>query len=194
MLAHRTTTAMTIPADGPSAAEEIREQVVQHFRAHGAALYRFSCVLLHNPQDAEDVVQETFLKLLKHLQAGAADCNLRGWLFTVAAHGCRDRQRLRRRWLPWAPSYDRAVPAAEGLAEAEDRQILESSLRRLAQRDRLLLALRAEGLSYREIAAAIGIHVGSVGSLLARALVRWEREYSAQRDGRTRVGDASWRA
>jgi RNA polymerase sigma-70 factor (ECF subfamily) len=192
MLAHHT--AMTMPPGGPSSAEEVREQVVQHFRAHGAALYRFSCVLLHSPQDAEDVVQETFLKLLNHLQAGRGHSNVRGWLFTVAAHACRDRQRQRQRWRPWAPEHDRAVPPVESVAEAENLEIAQASMRRLPERDRVLLVLRAEGLSYREIVEATGIPLGSVGTFLARALARWEREYSAHRDGRTRMGDASWRA
>ena len=70
------------------------------FEAHGAAIYRFAAVLLRHPQDAEDCVQETFLKLLRHLDAGGETSNIRGWLFTVAAHAARARQRGRLRWLP----------------------------------------------------------------------------------------------
>jgi RNA polymerase sigma-70 factor, ECF subfamily len=80
------------------------------FRDHGAALYRFAAVLVHQHQDAEDVVQETFLKLLAHLDAERDLANARGWLFTVAAHAARDRQRRRRRWMPWRPVHDGRVP------------------------------------------------------------------------------------
>lgn len=76
-----------------SAAQRVREQ----FEAHGAAVYRFAAVLVRNHQDAEDCVQETFLKLLRHLESGGDSSNLRGWLFTVAAHAARDRQRGRSR-------------------------------------------------------------------------------------------------
>ena len=59
--------------------EETRERVLQAFREHGPALYRMALVLLRHHHDAEDVLQETFLKLLRHLENGGEDRNLRGW-------------------------------------------------------------------------------------------------------------------
>jgi RNA polymerase sigma-70 factor (ECF subfamily) len=167
---------MTLP-DRARSASDVTDEVLRHFQEQGAALYRFSLTLLRNPQDAEDVVQETFVKLLSHLRRQGADTNLRGWLFTVAAHACRDRQRFRLRWLPWAPAYDSAVAPVDEAAEAEERRLAAASLQRLPDRDRLLLALRAQGLSYREIAVAAGVQASSVGTLLARALQSWERAY-----------------
>jgi len=143
------------------------------FQAHGTAIYRFAAVLVRHREDAEDVVQETFMKLLRHLEAGGDTTNLRGWLFTVAAHAARDRQRRRSRWIPWAPVHDAAVPPP--VLDDEDGRIrsARAALRRLPDRDRLLLALRAQGLSYREIASAAAIQPASVGRLLARAADRW---------------------
>lgn len=143
------------------------------FEAHGPAIYRFAAVLLRHSQDAEDVVQETFLKLLRHLEAGGETANVRGWLFTVAANAARDRQRFRVRWVPWAAAHEPS--AAPPTLPDEDGRLRQArdSLRRLAPRDRLLLALRAQGLSYREIAAAAAIQPASVGKLLARAVDRW---------------------
>jgi RNA polymerase sigma-70 factor (ECF subfamily) len=150
------------------------------FEEHGAAVYRFALMLLRRHQDAEDVVQETFLKLLQHLAGGGDTGNLRGWLFTVAAHAARDRQRIAFRWLPWAPVYDVGVEPP-GLPDEDDRlSAARLALQRLPARDRLLLGLRASGLSYREIAAGAGIRETSVGRLLARAMDRWSRA-SAQR-------------
>ena len=57
-------------------------------------------------------MQETFLKLLTHLEAGGHTANLRGWLFTVAANACRDRMRRRLRWLPWTPANEPSVDPA----------------------------------------------------------------------------------
>ena len=68
--------------------------------------------------------------------------------------------------------------------QGERREALLRSSQALRPRDRLLVMLRAQGLSYREIAAAAGIPEPSVGRLLARALARWKREY-ASRIGRT---------
>jgi len=143
------------------------------FEAHGAAIYRFAAVLLRHPQDAEDCVQETFLRLLRHLEAGGDTSNIRGWMFTVAANAARDRQRRRLRWIPWLPAHDRAVaPAA--LPDEDGRLArARAGLATLDPRDRLLLTLRAQGLSYREIASAAGIKPSSVGQSLARAVERW---------------------
>ena len=143
------------------------------FEAHGAAIYRFAAVLLKHPQDAEDCVQETFLKLLRHLEAGGDTSNIRGWLFTVAAHAARDRQRSRLRWIPWLSAHDRQVPPAPLPDEDGRLARARAALATLAPRDRLLLALRAQGLSYRDIASAAGIKPSSVGQLLARAVERW---------------------
>ena len=145
------------------------------FQEHGPAVYRFAVALLRHHQDAEDVLQETFLKLVDHLGAGRDAANLRGWLFTVAAHAARDRQRRRRRWIPWRPEHDPVVPPA-GVPDEDGRmRAVREVLQRLSPRDRLLLALRAQGLTYREIASAAGVRPASVGKLLARALDRCAR-------------------
>jgi RNA polymerase sigma-70 factor, ECF subfamily len=163
---------MSAPTEASLAAQEL-------FRQHGAAVYRFAVVLLRHQQDAEDVVQETFLKLLRHLGAGGSTENIRGWLFTVAAHAARDRQRLRARWLPWGPDHEGVIelPAADEDGRA---RMLRGALRQLPARDRLLLALRAQDLSYRDIAAAAGIRFSSVGRLLARAVDRCRRACARQ--------------
>jgi RNA polymerase sigma-70 factor (ECF subfamily) len=143
------------------------------FEAHGGAVYRFAFVLLRHPQDAEDCVQEAFLKLLRHLDAGGDTSNIRGWLFTVAAHAARDRQRGRLRWIPWLPAHDRAIPPAPLPDEDGRLARARASLAQLPPRDRLLIALRAQGLSYRDIASASGTRPSSVGRLLARAIEKW---------------------
>jgi RNA polymerase sigma-70 factor, ECF subfamily len=147
----------------------------QLFQEHGPAVYRFAVVLLRHQQDAEDVTQETFLKLVRHLGTGGDTRNIRGWLFTVAAHAARDRQRWRARWIPWSPSHDDIVAPARLPDEDGRLRSIREALERLPPRDRLLLALRAQDLSYREIASAAGIRPVSVGRLLARAVDRWER-------------------
>jgi RNA polymerase sigma-70 factor (ECF subfamily) len=162
---------------------EAHTSALELFREHGTAVYRFALVLVRHHQDAEDVVQETFMKLLHHLQAGGNADNLRGWLFTVAAHAARDRQRLRLKWLPWSEKAERSTAPATLPDEDGRYRALREALRRLSTRDRLLLALRAQGLSYREISAAARIRESSVGQLLARATERWSRATSALRTG-----------
>lgn len=155
------------------------------FEAHGTAVYRFAAVLVRHHQDAEDVVQETFLKLLRHLEARGDTTNVRGWLFTVAAHAARDRQRGRRRWIAWRPTHDAGVPPPVLPDEDGRLKRAREALRRLPRRDRLLLVLRAQGLSYRDIAAAARLEPASVGRLLARAVDRWEAATGRWKDGQS---------
>ena len=143
------------------------------FDEHGAAVYRFALMLLRHHQDAEDVVQETFLKLMHHLSTQGNTGNLRGWLFTVAAHAARDRQRRRRRWIPWAWMHEPSIDPPPLPDEDGRQRAARQAMQHLPPRDRLLLALRASGLSYRDIAAAARIRPTSVGRLLARAIDRW---------------------
>jgi len=154
-------------------------ETLRLFQEHGAALYRFCRSVLRHTGDAEDVVQETFLKLLHHLQHDGDTRNLKSWLFTVAANGCRDRTRWRLRWLPWNAERDHRTvdPVDEEVRLKPDTTtVARKAFRALAPRDRLLLSLRAQGLSYKDIAAASGIREQSVGRLLARALDRWRKQ------------------
>ena len=145
------------------------------FEQHSAALYRFARVLLHQQEDAEDVVQAAFVKLMEHLARGGDRTNLRAWLFTVTANLARDRIRARRRWLSWDGVEEPRVAAETTLSAHDPQREFLRIAHRLAPRDRLLLALRAQGLSYREIAEAAHIKPASVGQLLARALARWRK-------------------
>jgi RNA polymerase sigma-70 factor (ECF subfamily) len=161
-------------SEGDPAAE-----VLALFQEHGAAIYRFCRVTIGPADEAEDVVQETFLKLLQHLRRGGDRSNLRAWLFTVAGNGCRDRIRWRIRLLPWQAELDtRAVQPDD---DARDVRRARAAMQQLSPRDRLLLSLRAEGLSYREIAFAARIREASIGRLLARAVARWKRRVESRR-------------
>jgi RNA polymerase sigma factor (sigma-70 family) len=152
------------------------------FDEHASGVFRLARLMLGSADEAEDVVQETFLKLTAHLDAARPLPNLRGWLYTVAAHACRDRQRGRWRWLPWVAELDRR-PAFERADSGDAAAPIHAAIRALGQRDRLLIALRVQGLDYREIAAASGIKPASVGRLLARALDRLSAAMAAATPG-----------
>ena len=101
--------------------------------------------------------------------------NARGWLYTVAAHACRDRQRRIGRWLPWMAERD-TRRAADSPDLRDGPLAVLDAIRSLTPRDRLLIALRSQVLSYQEIGEAAGIRYTSVGTLLARALDSLQRE------------------
>ena len=160
-------------ADVRTVSIDPQEEALRLYGEHGTPLYRFCRSLMGQTSDAEDAVQETFLKLLHHLHAGGDRRNLKAWLFTVAANACRDRMRLHMRWLPWRAEQDRRT--VEPGDQPPDLRDARRAFQSLARRDRLLLSLRASGLSYREIGVAAGIHEPSDGRLLARAVARWKR-------------------
>lgn len=161
------------------ATRDVRDESLELFQAHGASLFRFARLMLRTPADAEDVVQTTFVRLLDHLSRGGARSNLKAWLFAVTANLCRDQLRARRRWMGLMPEHDRLLTTPPELDARDPLDLFLAVVRTLAPRDRTLLALKAQGLSYREIAAAAGIREGSVGRLLARALARWQRARAA---------------
>jgi RNA polymerase sigma-70 factor (ECF subfamily) len=148
------------------------------FDLHASGVYRLALAMLREPAAAQDVVQDTFVRLMAHLEKGGALPSPRGWLYTVAAHACRDRQRRRGRWLPWISARD-TRHAQETPDRREGAQVVLDGIRALPPRDRLLIALRAQGLSYQEIADAAGLHAPSVGRLLARALDRLQKTLAA---------------
>jgi RNA polymerase sigma-70 factor (ECF subfamily) len=122
---------------------------------------------------AEDVAQEVFIKFHRRVSPDAE--RAAGWLHAAAVHSALNviRGERRRAQRETAHALDPAqAPAAnpERLLEvAEDRRHVRRALRKLPQRTAALLMLRYSGLSYAEVATALDLKVGNVGTLLRRA-------------------------
>ena len=135
--------------------------------------------------EGEEIVQETFLALFQHLQRGKPRHNLRGWVFQVAHNlALKQRkaiQRNRQSLLEhgWASLNNglagRALDPEEQLATNQRQVRLASVLQALPEQDRRCLSLRAEGLTYREIAQVLEMSLGSVSLSLGRSLARFAR-------------------
>lgn len=174
----------TIPASASPVIDKAHGSdrlVAELFDLHAAGLYRLALAMLRDADEAQDVVQDAFLRLIAHVTSGGALPNARGWLYTVAAHRCRDRQRGLRRWLPWQSELDQR-PSNEGPDGHDGADAVLQAIRALAARDRLLIMLRAQGLSYQEIAGAARLRPASVGRLLARALDRLAHQLATSRE------------
>ncbi|HEV2199584.1 MAG TPA: sigma-70 family RNA polymerase sigma factor [Bryobacteraceae bacterium] len=175
------------------AAERVREpslseqEVVDLFDQFRDRLFRYVLTFGLPVEDCEEVIQETFLALFRHLTRGRSRRNLRGWLFRVA-HNLALRMRLRaRRDGHASATKDARVDAREDAAidpapdperqfeSAQTRARLLAVFRALAEQDRRCLSLRAEGLRYREIAGVLDMSLGSVSVSLARSLARLTR-------------------
>jgi RNA polymerase sigma-70 factor (ECF subfamily) len=145
-----------------------------------AYLLRFSQLTV---QDCEDVVQEAFLALFQHLKQGRSRENLTGWLFRVvhnlglkrAQHSRRTSQNMTFTNGAEEMVADLAPSPEDTLARDQVLRRLRSVLRALPRQDQQCLALRAEGLRYREIAEVLNMSLGAVAKSLERSLERMMR-------------------
>ena len=128
----------------------------------------------------EEIIQEVFLALFRHLRMSRSRKNLRGWIFRVEHNLALKQRHMNQRWHN-AAAADPAVlerridpsPNPEEAAWFAQRRFrLLSVASALPEGDRCCLRLRAEGLRYREIAAVLGISLGAVSLSLTRSLER----------------------
>lgn len=162
---------------------EIECKVIDLFEQFRNPLLRYVISLGLSLHDGEEIIQEVFLALFRHLQLGKSRRNLRGWVFRVA-HNLALKQRFANRKTLATLDTDEGVfhrqpdaaPNPEEQAASSQRlERMQAVLRALPEQDRCCLSLRAEGLRYREIAATLGISLGAVSIALTRSLARMER-------------------
>jgi RNA polymerase sigma-70 factor (ECF subfamily) len=165
---------------GPS---EYELEVIALFEQFRLPLLRYVVSRGLSVHDGEEVIQEVFLALFRHLQAGRSRRNLRGWIFRVA-HNLAAKQHHANRKAEarldsdetLAESQPDAMPNPEEQAAYRQRsERMQAVLRVLPEQDRACLSLRAEGLRYREISSVLGISLGSVSIALTRSIARMGR-------------------
>ena len=142
-----------------------------------APLFRYLRSLGLAPQDGEEVIQEVFLALLRHLAESKPHDNLRAWLFRVAHNLCRKTQQRNIFNVPVAvadPTDPGPDPEQFAVLNQRHRN-LAAVIRALPQRDRACLSLRAEGFRYREIAEVLDISLGAVAQSIERSILRLNR-------------------
>jgi len=125
-------------------------------------------------QDAEDALQDVFVRAYGALRANDRDVSLRAWLYRVAHNRCIDE--LRRPAPPSPETLELIQPSAsDPIAEAEQRESLRrlvEDVRRLPEQQRSALLMREiVGMSYTELASALDVTVPAVKSLLVRARI-----------------------
>jgi RNA polymerase sigma-70 factor, ECF subfamily len=164
----------------PARPSAIEGEVVRLFDQYRDPLLRYVLSLGLTVQDGEEIIQEVFLALFRHLRAGKSRRNLPAWVFCVAHNLALKRRHATCRFPNEISTDDELVnkrmdpsPNPEALVLSAQRQKrLLAAVRALPEQDQCCLRLRAEGLRYREIARVLGISLGSVARSLARSLAR----------------------
>ena len=187
-MSERAATALiqTVPETVPTAAAAPALQFDEAFTLHHRAVYRAAYALVRDGGLAEDVTQEVFLKLYQHLDSLQGEEHVRAWLLRVASNTALNTIRSRSRSTTREEEFVRSAVASGGGtmtgidADYERRTEIEEARRALAQIKepmRSCLLLKQQGLSYREIAEALGVNEVNVGSLIARGRKEFTRVY-----------------
>lgn len=175
--------------DGRSAvrdhfADAARELAGRYYGQERDAIYRYLVSLGTNPSEAQDLTQESFLKLYIALRNRKQIENARAWLFTAASNLAMNQ----RRWWKFRPSasdedMERWARTAAGrygtpeqtLLNNETATQLAEAVRQLSQQQRACLQLRREGFRYREIARILGVSLPTVAEFVRRAVAKLKK-------------------
>jgi RNA polymerase sigma-70 factor (ECF subfamily) len=160
----------------------VEDEVLSLFDGFRDPLLRYVCAFGISVGDGEDLIQDVFLALFRHLQHGGSRSNLPGWLFRVAHNltlKLRARQQQERANVVCASEAqgtpDTAPDPELSLASRQRQARVCAVLHALPERDRQCVRLRGAGLRYRDIARVLGMSLGAVSKSLARAVARLER-------------------
>lgn len=177
--------ALTLSANVTSASSTLSERVHSLFEQLHTAVFRYVSRKTKDSGQAEDITQESFLRLFHHLKAERPVDNPKAWLFTVANNLAIDATRRDSRVqdldeATWDRIEDTQMSAdnPERLTiERERMERLRSAVLNLTTLERECLHLRAEGLRYREIAELKNVSMSSITDAIRRATVKLSREF-----------------
>jgi RNA polymerase sigma-70 factor (ECF subfamily) len=160
---------------------------------HSNQIYRLALKMLNDPLDAEDVLQETFIKAMRAIQTFEGRSSLSTWLYRIAVN---EALMMIRRRKPDQVSIEEDRPSEEGEGEpveiidwcclpenemlsAETRHFLDLAIQRLSPALRSVFVLRdVEGLSVRDTAESLSISEEAVKTRLLRARLKMREELS----------------
>jgi RNA polymerase sigma-70 factor (ECF subfamily) len=157
------------------------------FLPHLGAAHNLARWLVRDEQEAQDMVQEAFLRAWKSLE-GFQGKDGRTWLLAIVRNVCYSCLEKKRRRGPALPFDERVHGVAAGdrnpeslLERKDEQQTMRQAVEQLPDELREVVVLRElEGLSYKEIAAVAAIPVGTVMSRLARARDRLHQRLTSQ--------------
>jgi RNA polymerase sigma-70 factor (ECF subfamily) len=156
------------------------------FLEHWPRVYALLVRLVGDGDEAEDLALDTFMRLYERKPADGHELNVGGWLHRVATNlglnairGWKRRQGYELESGKNELFEARSAAPPELFADEEKRRSVRLILSQMELRQAQLLILRHSGHSYQEIAAALGVSVTSIGTLLNRAETEFEKRYRA---------------
>lgn len=158
-----------------------RNQIARLYDEIRPSLMAYLSGLGLSVDEAEDVIQECFLRLVRHLANKREEENLRGWLFRVAHNLTMDLFREGKRYPAGGAAeddsaafdiVDTSLSPEEVVIKREELRRVWAAMARLTEQQRHAVLLRAEGLRYREISTVLGMPTQRIGELVQRALAR----------------------
>lgn len=151
-----------------------REAFHSLFETHKDRVFTIAFHYSGNEATARDVTQQVFLKLFTSISQFREDSLFTTWLYRIVANACADEHRKRRRFVPFSPEIEvKNMSGNPHQEEAFHRREISDSVRgaigELTPKLRLPILLKyVEGMSYDEIAEALGLSIGTVSSRLNR--------------------------
>ena len=149
------------------------------FTLHHRAVFSTARAVVRDSALAEEVTQEVFLKLFRHLDSAPRNELLRPWLLRVTLNEARNTIRGRNRALARDANYQRnniqRLTTDLAAARSSELEAARQALDKIKEPMRSCLLLRHQGLSYREIAQTLSLKENYVGSLVARARKQFAR-------------------
>lgn len=166
-----------------TAAATGRIEFEEAFSLHHRTVFRAARSVVQDPGLAEDVTQETFLRLYKNLNSITDEEMLRPWLIRVAINVARNTIRGNIR----ANTRDENYVKESGVIEAASIEVdyeeaagvndIYKALNKIKEPLRSCLVLKQQGLSYKEIARSLELNESSIGTFVARARQEFSRFY-----------------
>ena len=154
---------------------EARSSVLRTYEAHKGELLAFLVSTTRDGELAADLLQESFIRLLRESTVRGQPLHSRAWLFRVAGNLAVSAARRRatvRRWAPWLANRNDAGSAEQEYLRREDADAVHAALARLRPDDRIALLMSAHGCPIPEISHAVRRTELATRSLLCRARIR----------------------
>lgn len=171
--------------------EEVFEEIVRRYQKK---VYHTTYRMMGNPEDANDLAQEVFIRVYRNLERFQGKSSFSTWLFTIATNICRDELRKRQRRVP-VQSISEPIHFEDGELEREiadesmapetmslHRELhdeIQAVIEQLPTEQKEAIILRElQGFSYEEIAEIAGVSLGTVKSRISRARMNMRKGLS----------------